>query len=163
MNENKEKLAGESGLRFHGTIAASASHEINNVLAIIKEYTGLLGDLIAGPAEGRSSAHETLNVIIQKLDNQVHRGQAITKRLNRCAHLADRPVASFSLTEPMVEFLPRHPALPVILFTGHGSVAGARRRMPEGAFDYIMKPIDIDAWIQKIESAAGRKKVERRE
>jgi len=59
--------------------------------------------------------------------------------------------------ELMIEIKQKHPDLPVILFTGHGSVADARRGMEEGAFDYIMKPIDIDKLIEKIRSAAGRK------
>ena len=57
----------------------------------------------------------------------------------------------------MVEIMRNHPGLPVILFTGHGSVADARRGMEEGAFDYVMKPIDIDELIRKIGNAAGRK------
>ena len=59
--------------------------------------------------------------------------------------------------ELMVEIMRKHPDLPVILFTGHGSVADARRGMEEGAFDYIMKPVDIDDLIHKIGNAAGRK------
>ena len=44
-----------------------------------------------------------------------------------------------------------HPDLPIILLTGHGSVADAERGMEEGAFDYLMKPVDIDDLIEKIE------------
>ena len=51
----------------------------------------------------------------------------------------------------------KHPDLPVILFTGHSSVADAERGIREGAFDYLMKPIDIDDLIEKIRDAAGRK------
>ena len=59
--------------------------------------------------------------------------------------------------ELMVEIMRRQPDLPVIMFTGHGSVADARKGMEQGAFDYVMKPIDIDDLIQKIGNAAGRK------
>ena len=45
--------------------------------------------------------------------------------------------------------------LPVILLTGHGSVKDAERGMREGAFDYLMKPIDIDALVEKIRNATG--------
>jgi len=49
------------------------------------------------------------------------------------------------------------PELPVILLTGHGSVGEAERGMRVGAFEYVMKPIDIDALIEKILNAAARK------
>ena len=51
-----------------------------------------------------------------------------------------------------------HPDLPIILLTGHGSVADAEKGMEEGAFDYLMKPVDIDKLIEKIGSAAGAQK-----
>ena len=50
-----------------------------------------------------------------------------------------------------------HPNLPVILFTGQRSVADAERALRQGAFDYLVKPIDIDTVIEKIEAATGGK------
>ena len=58
--------------------------------------------------------------------------------------------------ELMAEIKQKHADLPVILFTGHGSVADAERGMREGAFDYLMKPIDIGELIEKIGNAVGR-------
>ncbi len=46
------------------------------------------------------------------------------------------------------------PNLPVILFTGHGSVAEAERGIKQGVYDYVMKPVDIDVLVEKIRSAA---------
>jgi DNA-binding NtrC family response regulator len=60
--------------------------------------------------------------------------------------------------ELMGEIKRKHPDLPVILFTGHSSVADAERGMQEGAFDYIMKPIDLDRLAEKIRDAAGGNK-----
>ena len=59
--------------------------------------------------------------------------------------------------ELMAQIKREHPDLPVILFTGHSSVADAERGMREGAHDYLMKPIDIEKLIEKIRSAAGTK------
>lgn len=56
--------------------------------------------------------------------------------------------------ELMAELKRRRPDLPVILFTGHGSVADAERGMKEGAFDYLMKPFDIDTLVETIRNAA---------
>ena len=45
----------------------------------------------------------------------------------------------------------------VILLTGHSSVQDAERGMGLGAFDYLMKPIQIDELIRVLRSAAARK------
>jgi DNA-binding NtrC family response regulator len=58
----------------------------------------------------------------------------------------------------MAEIKRKRPDLPVILLTGHGSVANAETGMKEGAFDYLMKPIDIDELIEKVRNAVGREK-----
>jgi DNA-binding NtrC family response regulator len=58
----------------------------------------------------------------------------------------------------MAQIKGQYPDLPVILFTGHGSVADAERGMHEGAFDYLVKPMDIDELVEKIRSAADAKK-----
>lgn len=43
--------------------------------------------------------------------------------------------------------------LPVILLTGHGSTKEGMEGMRLGAFDYLMKPLDIDELIKKITMA----------
>ena len=54
----------------------------------------------------------------------------------------------------MTEIKRDHPTLPVILLTGHGSTIDAERGLREGAFDYLMKPIDLDHLVEIIRSAA---------
>jgi len=58
----------------------------------------------------------------------------------------------------MAEMKKQRPDLPVILFTGHGSVADAERGMQEGAFEYLMKPMDVDELVETICRAAASKK-----
>jgi DNA-binding NtrC family response regulator len=48
-----------------------------------------------------------------------------------------------------------HPKLNVILMTGHGSPEEGEQGMAEGAYDYMVKPINIDILISKIKAAAG--------
>jgi DNA-binding NtrC family response regulator len=55
----------------------------------------------------------------------------------------------------MTEVKRKWPDLPVILLTGHGSLANARTGIKEGAFDCLMKPIDIDDLVDKIKRVAG--------
>ena len=46
-----------------------------------------------------------------------------------------------------------YPAIQVIILTGHGSFEAGREGMELGAFDYIMKPVDLNLLISKIEEA----------
>ncbi|MFO7931330.1 MAG: response regulator [Thermodesulfobacteriota bacterium] len=45
------------------------------------------------------------------------------------------------------------PDLPIILLTGHGSTDDGVQGMHQGAFDFLMKPLDIDELISKISEA----------
>ena len=51
-----------------------------------------------------------------------------------------------------------HPLVEVIMLTGHAAVESAVDVLRLGAFDYVMKPIDIPDLLQKIEEAYGKKK-----
>jgi len=44
-------------------------------------------------------------------------------------------------------------AIEVIILTGHGSFEAGKEGMEQGAFDYIMKPVDLSQLIGKIEEA----------
>jgi DNA-binding response OmpR family regulator len=47
----------------------------------------------------------------------------------------------------------QHPQLPVILLTGRGSEKEGVKGMQLGAFDYLMKPLDIEELIKKMQEA----------
>jgi DNA-binding response OmpR family regulator len=49
-----------------------------------------------------------------------------------------------------------YPNVRVILLTGMGSVADGVKGMQMGAFDYLMKPVEIDGLIQAIREAMSR-------
>ncbi|WP_035246506.1 response regulator [Desulfogranum mediterraneum] len=53
----------------------------------------------------------------------------------------------------LTEIKENHPAIQVIMLTGHGSVASGVRAMEKGAFDYIMKPVDLKELLAKMEQA----------
>jgi DNA-binding NtrC family response regulator len=53
-----------------------------------------------------------------------------------------------------------HPLLEVILLTGHASLEIAREGMQLGAFDYLMKPIDLDELLYKLEDAYQKKTIQ---
>jgi DNA-binding response OmpR family regulator len=54
----------------------------------------------------------------------------------------------------MSEIKLKRPDARIILVTGHGSMSDAMRGLEEGAVDYLMKPVDIEELIEKINSAA---------
>lgn len=50
-----------------------------------------------------------------------------------------------------------NPTVEVIMLTGHASVESGIEGMKAGAFDYLMKPCDINELLVKIEDAFQRK------
>jgi DNA-binding NtrC family response regulator len=52
----------------------------------------------------------------------------------------------------------RHPNLEVIMLTGHATVESAIDGMKAGAYDYLMKPCDIDLLLAKIDRAVLKKR-----
>jgi DNA-binding response OmpR family regulator len=48
------------------------------------------------------------------------------------------------------------PDMAVIMLTGHGSAEAAREGVQAGAFDYLMKPCELDELLGKIKAAVGR-------
>jgi DNA-binding NtrC family response regulator len=53
-----------------------------------------------------------------------------------------------------------YPLLEVILLTGHASLEIAKEGMQLGAFDYLMKPIDLDELLYKLEDAYQKKNIQ---
>jgi len=51
-----------------------------------------------------------------------------------------------------------YPLLEVRMLTGHATVESAVEGMKYGAFDYLMKPCDIDELMNKVHQAAEKKK-----
>jgi len=55
------------------------------------------------------------------------------------------------------EIKSRYPLIEVILLTGHASVEVAIEGMELGAFDYLMKPVELEELLYKIQDAQDRK------
>jgi signal transduction histidine kinase len=93
MTRPHERVLRETGLAFFGAVAASLSHELNNVFATINELSGLLEDLALTGERGRPPAPERIRAITGRIATQVQRGQRQSKQLNHFAHSADSPWA----------------------------------------------------------------------
>jgi DNA-binding NtrC family response regulator len=60
--------------------------------------------------------------------------------------------------EALREIKKTFPLVEVIMLTGHATVESAIDGMKIGAFDYLMKPCEIDALVAKVSEAAVRKR-----
>ena len=61
--------------------------------------------------------------------------------------------------ETLKEMKKRRPLMEVIMLTGHASVEAGMQGMQLGAFDFVMKPADIDELLEKIRQAHERKQL----
>ena len=62
--------------------------------------------------------------------------------------------------ETLREIKKMSPLTEVIMLTGHASLEVAREGMELGAFDYLMKPVDIDELLYKLEDAYKNKTIQ---
>lgn len=60
--------------------------------------------------------------------------------------------------EALTEIKQRHPLVEVIMLTGHATVESAIEGMKQGAFDYLMKPCEIEVLLEKINQATAKKR-----
>jgi len=60
--------------------------------------------------------------------------------------------------ETLAAIKQKHPNMEVIMLTGHATVESAIEGMKAGAFDYLMKPCDIDLLLAKIDRAVVKKR-----
>jgi signal transduction histidine kinase len=93
------KLDNQSNIEFFGRISASISHELNNVISIIDQVSGLLEDNLAAIDEGYPIQPEQLERIHKKISIQTSRGIDIIKRLNKFSHSTDHAIFTFDLKE----------------------------------------------------------------
>ena len=62
--------------------------------------------------------------------------------------------------ETLREIKKRHPLVEVIMLTGHANMEVAVQGMELGAFDYLMKPMDIDDLLYKVQDAQKKKSIQ---
>ena len=60
--------------------------------------------------------------------------------------------------ETLAEIKRKFPLVEVIMLTGHATVDSAIDGMKQGAFDYLMKPCEMDVLVGKVGKAAGKKR-----
>jgi DNA-binding NtrC family response regulator len=63
--------------------------------------------------------------------------------------------------ETLKELKKRHPDVEVVMLTGHGSVDSGLKGLSLGAFDYVMKPFEIEDMMERISKACDRARINR--
>ena len=60
--------------------------------------------------------------------------------------------------ETLADIKRKNPLVEVMMLSGHADVDSAIEGMKQGAFDYLMKPVDMDQIIAKVNAAAAKKR-----
>ncbi|MCW9096549.1 MAG: hypothetical protein OQJ93_04095 [Ignavibacteriaceae bacterium] len=89
----------EKDIKFIGKITAGVTHELNNVLASIREISGLMTDILSITDEKSFPRKEKFQTSLGKIQNQVQRGVKLTSQLNKFSHLTDNYKNDIDLNE----------------------------------------------------------------
>ncbi len=109
---------------------------------------------------------EFLETLVKRLKRRnleasgVNSGEAALERLGQ--EVADVVVLDVKMPgmdglTVLREIKKRFPLIEVIMLTGHASMEVAIEGMEQGAFDYLMKPMDIDELLYKLQDAYKKK------
>lgn len=67
--------------------------------------------------------------------------------------LLDLKMPDLDGLEVLARLRVKYPKLQVIILTGHGSFEAGKEGMELGAYDYIMKPVDLNRLIEIVQAA----------
>lgn len=118
-------------LLYFGKATASISHELKNVVAIINEAAGLLGDLTAAAQRGRPLEPERVLRISEEIGRNVKRAVETINRLNRFAHTVDEVERAVDVGQLLADTLAvagRYPGLRDLTLEQAASMSAATLR-----------------------------------
>jgi DNA-binding response OmpR family regulator len=102
--------------------------------------------------------NETGEKVTQAYDGQM--GLDILKRENIDVVILDIKMPGMDGIQVLREIKSLYPLVEVILLTGHGSAETAVEGMKLGAFDYLLKPADVDELTAKLQGAREKKEAQ---
>jgi DNA-binding NtrC family response regulator len=108
---------------------------------------------------------ETMTKRLTRRDLEIipaHSGDEALKRLEEHAGvevvILDVKMPGMDGVETLREIKRQFPLVEVIMLTGHATVESAIEGMKIGAFDYLMKPSEIETLVSKVTEAAAKKR-----
>ena len=101
---------------------------------------------------------ELRNLRILKAFNGEEALQVLAKNQDLEIVILDVKMPGMNGIETLVEIKKKYPLVEVIMLSGHADVESAIDGMKQGAFDYLMKPCDMDQIIAKVSDAAAKKR-----
>jgi len=84
---------------FMGKMTARMTHELRNILAILKESAGLITDILSLDGDGSYPHRDKLERALSRIHNQIPRGVDLLNHFNRLAHSMDEPQARLEIGE----------------------------------------------------------------
>jgi DNA-binding NtrC family response regulator len=101
---------------------------------------------------------ELRNLKISKAFNGEEALQVLEKNHDLEVVILDVKMPGMDGIETLAEIKKKFPLVEVIMLSGHSTVESAIEGMKKGAFDYLMKPCDMDQIIAKVGQAAAEKR-----
>jgi signal transduction histidine kinase len=90
---------------FLAVMTASATHEVRNVLAIIKESAGLIEDMVRLAAKRGVLDQEKVFRAVDRIDTQVKRGADLLTNLNHLSHSLDHETAAVDMQKEVEQIV----------------------------------------------------------
>ena len=84
--------------------------------------------------------------------------EQLEKHNNIEAVILDVKMPGMDGIETLREIKRKYPLVEVIMLTGHATIESAIEGMKLGAFDYLMKPCEIEQLLSKVKEAAAKKR-----
>jgi DNA-binding NtrC family response regulator len=98
------------------------------------------------------------NLEVSKAFNGEEALQILETNKNTEVVILDVKMPGMDGVETLAEIKKRYPLVEVIMLSGHADVESAIDGMKQGAFDYLMKPCDMDQILAKVTEAAAKKR-----
>lgn len=130
------KTPDDNEVAFFGKITAAFTHELKNVLAIIRESSGLVEDIMS-ISKDRIKHADKVDTSLNNVRTQIERGVEMISRLNSFAHSTDHVTTSvdiFEITEQLLRLSERPARLQEVALKAHP---------PEEAASILTSPIRL--------------------
>jgi DNA-binding NtrC family response regulator len=108
---------------------------------------------------------ETLTKRLEKRGLQIisaHDGQEALEKLNKNMNtdvvILDVKMPGMDGIEVLGEIKKTHPLIEVIMLTGHATIETAIEGMKLGAYDYLMKPCELEQLMVMVEAATEKRR-----